>query len=1239
MLTIKEMLQKDISRNINGVVKAENGQEETAVTELSEYVVTEEVRKYMTRFLDRYVESMNSPTEEMGIWISGFFGSGKSHLLKMLGHIIENKDHGGKKVSEYFNEKINDGILQGNLEKASEKETDVILFNIDNVSDQDTYQNKDSIVVAFLKKFNEHLGFSRDDIKTASFERMLWKDNRFEEFKELFLEETGEEWKESRRNIDFIADEFLDVIEDMEIKGFSKDAAERWLEKDNTESINAESFCDLLGDYLKIKGKNHRVVFLVDEIGQYIGDNSQLMLNLQTLVEQLGTKFIGRVWAGVTSQQDIGAILEDNDAKRNDFSKIQGRFKTMIPLSSGNIDEVIKKRLLEKRAVEKEDLEIFYEKKRIDIENLINFDKKGITLKLYEDKYDFAETYPFVGYQFNLLQTVFEKVRNMGHSGKHMSRGERSLLSSFQEAGIKIKDREIGSLVPFNYFYESIEQFLEDNARRPIIHAKNEKGCEDFDIEVLKLLFLLKGVDGLEPNLNNITSFMIDNIDNDRIELERKIKKSLKKLEKEVLIQKDGDTYYFLTNEEQDINREIKQEDVDMGAIYRELDSYIFSDIYDKSTVLVEETGNKYNFTRKIDEFSFGKGGGQLDIVIFTPGADDYNNVALIGNREGYDLILRLPEDDLGYLDEIKQCLKINSYIKKKQRENVREVVTRILESKQRENQGRKRRILSEINKAFEGAEIFIGGHKIEVKGKEASKVIEGSLKTSANNRFKNAKLIKKKYDESKIRDVLSYEFDGGSQLFEINNDIEKNQNKEAIKEVINRLKMQDKRGFTITLKDLVDYFSNKPYGWDVYSVNGIIAELWIYKIINIEESKEILVDSKEVKNYLTKTQSRNLERLVITLKEEIDVNLINKVNNLLKKLWGTENEISGTSPKDELFTIIEHKHRLVKGYEKECKTKGYPGKKTLGKWVDLLDEILSTKGKVEKILKEFLEIGEELLDLHVKESKVEDFFKTNKKEKFDKGILKISNIEKYKDYIGKVKETNSYNRLIEISESETPYNEIREIDDLIYDIESHEKEIITREINLLKEKANCELKRFKKIASDRDIILEKAKDQINKFINEVENTKGNDVFYKNRRLANIADGIEKSYRQAIRDEISSHEKEAIDSLRDKDETEELAMKIRNSYDKLKKDIDKVEDLEGLLKIAILDKDGFISEANGKSKKKERIAMRKISIKTKYNLETELDVNTYIDELQEEMRVLKEKMLDAVRENKVVDIK
>src|SRR5699024_5218471 len=129
----------------------------------------------------------------------------------------------------------------------------------------------------------------------------------------------------------------------------------------------------------------HHVIFLVDEVGQYIGDDVGLMLNLQTVVEDLGTYCGGKAWVIVTSQQDIDSITR---VKGNDFSKIQGRFKTRISLSSANVDEVIQKRLLDKKESAYETLKLYYIEKESVLKNLITFSKTA-EMKNYESNDNF----------------------------------------------------------------------------------------------------------------------------------------------------------------------------------------------------------------------------------------------------------------------------------------------------------------------------------------------------------------------------------------------------------------------------------------------------------------------------------------------------------------------------------------------------------------------------------------------------------------------------------------------------------------------------------------------------------------------------------------------------------------------------------------------------------------------------------------------------------------------------------
>ncbi|MCF7522852.1 hypothetical protein L3X07_04710 [Levilactobacillus brevis] len=102
----------------------------------------------------------------------------------------------------------------------------------------------------------------------------------------------------------------------------------------------------MVNAYIEQQPQNYHMVFLVDEVGQYIGSSQRRMLNLQSIVEDLGTYTHGKAWVIVTSQQAIDKVTKNINGQ--DFSKIQGRFKTRIAMSSANVDEVIQKRLLSK---------------------------------------------------------------------------------------------------------------------------------------------------------------------------------------------------------------------------------------------------------------------------------------------------------------------------------------------------------------------------------------------------------------------------------------------------------------------------------------------------------------------------------------------------------------------------------------------------------------------------------------------------------------------------------------------------------------------------------------------------------------------------------------------------------------------------------------------------------------------------------------------------------------------------
>ena len=423
-MRIKDLFDKDIFRPINGVVKADQLDESSVWQELEEFVVTKELDQHLRRFFTHYCEAMDRTGDadvagKIGVWISGFFGSGKSHFIKVLSYLLGNKDHTHdgqtKRAVEFFRTKITDAMLLGDIKRAVASGTDVVLFNIDNKADNRA--GRDAILAVFLKVLNELQGYSGDHPHIAHMERYLEGRGKRDAFETAYHELTGTQWIRERDAYEFNRDEVVKAL--ARTLAQSEPSCEKWIDgAEDNFALTVENFCKWVKDYLDGRGADRRIVFLVDEVGQFIGTDTHLMLNLQTITEELGVVCKGRAWVVVTSQEDIDAVLGEIPGSRaNDFSKIQGRFRTRLSLSSANVDEVIQQRLLAKRDDVRTRLTAEYDRQGDILKNQLSFKDIGTTFPQFTDADDFVRNYPFAPYQFKLLQKIFESIRKAGATG------------------------------------------------------------------------------------------------------------------------------------------------------------------------------------------------------------------------------------------------------------------------------------------------------------------------------------------------------------------------------------------------------------------------------------------------------------------------------------------------------------------------------------------------------------------------------------------------------------------------------------------------------------------------------------------------------------------------------------------------------------------------------------------------------------------------------------------------------
>lgn len=462
---IRDLFAKDINRSINGVVKVQDSKDGSIRQELDEYVVTRELQRHFATFFKAYGDAINVRTDKIGVWISGFFGSGKSHFLKMLSYLLENRQIGGKSAIRYFDGKIVDPMVAAAMERACSVPTQAILFNIDSKAGQ--WKQGDTAPTALLRGFErmfyEARGFYGEDLKLAKLEDYIDSLGKTQEFREAFERVNGESWLQTRDTYSYFEDDVVEVLQS--VLGMSEKAAWNWLEGSEDEVLAPDVFAKKVKDYVDARaaahGGNFRLLFMVDEVGQFITNDKDpsLMLSLQTIVEELGAACGGRVWVMVTSQEAIDNL---SLPVGNDFSKIQGRFNTRLSLSSSSVDEVIQRRVLEKTAPVADMLAQVYEQDAAVLKNNFTFEGGSRSdLAGYANSKDFVASYPFVGYQFKLLPDVMTEVRKHGVKAKHMSTGERSMLSAFQESAQAIQHDRAGALVPFWRFFDTISKDLE----------------------------------------------------------------------------------------------------------------------------------------------------------------------------------------------------------------------------------------------------------------------------------------------------------------------------------------------------------------------------------------------------------------------------------------------------------------------------------------------------------------------------------------------------------------------------------------------------------------------------------------------------------------------------------------------------------------------------------------------------------------------------------------------------------
>lgn len=758
-MKFNDIFARRVDRHLDGVIKPDKN--EHLASELEEYVVTPEIRRSLQRFCDEY----NNPhSEGNGAWISGFYGSGKSHLLKILSYLIENSpvtDENGvsKPALDYIKPKIQDDpMLLGALEKACERiPSKSILFSIG--AKADTGNTRDALLSAFIKVLNEACGyFAGTKAHIASFERDLDRIGLYQEFMDEFERETGRKWEMARRKrTTAMAGDISRVYDRVtgNPEGTHTDVLEQYA-RDYHPSH--EDFADWCAEYLEKQGPDFRLNFFVDEMGQFIGANDDLLFSLQNVAELLNSRCHGRAWVIVVSQENVEDIIGDfrTRGSAKDFTKIQARFKVKIKIPSNDANTVVRDRLLEKAPSALGTIDKLYERYHGDFKVLFDFPNGAKHYALYKDEEDFEAYYPMVPYQFPLFHKALTGLSDHNaFTGEYTSTGARNMLGATRNVLLQTKDTgdvDAGDLVSFDLMFEGLYTDLKSEAFEAISTAQDHFGYDDggLGLRILKVLLLVKYNDEFAATPANLRVLLYRSFSEDAVDLEERIKESLRHLEAENYVRRNGDAFEYLTDEEKDIEAEIKREMVTDAEIRTQIGKLFKDDVVRQTRVqyVNGDFSNPYPYDVQVDGMAVGTSPNALTLNILT---DLYEGarerfVLVAGNRE---LACALPPS-ADFIGEVRLWIQTNRYVSRNMRgEDLR---ARILQEKHSANSKRHDELKERLRELVAAAQWATCNVDVteDVKGQGAGR-IDAAVRIMIAKSYPMLSLLQARFDTNSI--------------------------------------------------------------------------------------------------------------------------------------------------------------------------------------------------------------------------------------------------------------------------------------------------------------------------------------------------------------------------------------------------------------------------------------------------------------------------------------------------------
>ena len=905
-MKLREIYDRDIDRVINPAVVVSNKKLDTIKAEIGEYIFTDELIEKLYTVLDAILNKRN---EKTGIWINGYYGSGKSHFIKFIHYCLNPETQEGAfarfigAVEKYNATKpgANMAITPSNIallrNKVKSSAIDNIMFNVEDETDDGSGERLTRI---FLNMFNKYRGYNPNDIPLALlFEKYLDEKGKFQEFKALVTSEMNHDWEQDAADI--ASYELESVLELAKSLVPEMDTVSLHAKLSNPEAVKIGINATLIPElkkFLADKDKNYRLLFLVDEVSQYIGTNKEILLNFQNIIERVSEDCNNQVWIACTAQQTLDEVSIGADGTtdiQDEFGKILGRFDTRISLQSNDASYITQRRVLDKNSQGLEALSRIFHKNKDYILN--QFKIAHELYKGYQTEGDFSLAYPFVPYQFKLIAHVFEAFQHLKYVIKEVKDNERSVLGITHFTAKMTAEQEVNYFIPFDAFYN--QQFHTNLTQRGSRAIEN--GLElpyvksdPFAQRVVKALFMISNLlenqrQTFPSNVDNLTVLLMTELDQNKMQLRNRIKDVLDKLIDESIIREEKGSYFFFNEDEMDVQNLIKSQ-----HLAPDFPLERFDELFRKMTNLRNKVGygtNDFKIGYSIDGKEFFRG-GDFNLLVLLNDRTNIANKAL--DLAKGDLAVCVNEwfngdeqlrKDFFWFCKTKNFFSTNGDSSTGERSKTIEVF-------RLRNDVLEKKIRSRLEQKFTDTR-FISEQRIvepdQIKGSNPSDRMKDAIEKHLSRIYKNHKLAEG-YAQNQ-RD-LKVSAAANTQV--------SNFGLTPAEEVVNN--MISSYNDQMTVHDLTKEFEKPPFGWRNEALLDVLVHLVKKKKREFKYNNQPRYPIVDFINKAVSTAER--VRCEVCSGEEIDQATIDQAQLHFREIFNRD--LPATTDSDELFNNLK---------------------------------------------------------------------------------------------------------------------------------------------------------------------------------------------------------------------------------------------------------------------------------------------------------------------------------------------